>query len=149
MTVDRAMFAFTGDESFIENTSAWGAYAKLYNTGIGIQSSVNSPETICSHLRRNAGGGWPSLEPGLFMTAGGTYIGLGFDGSIADLKSYLANQYSMNQPLQVVAFLATPFEIPLTPQQIQTLVGENVVWSDAGAIDLTYTTGGEVTRILV
>lgn len=138
LTVDRAMFTFTGAESFVENTSAWGAYAKLHHTGVEIQSSYVNPNTICSHFSRSTGAGWGSLVPGLFMTAGGTYVGIGFDGSISDLKEYLADQYSNNQPVQVVAFLATPITYQLTPQQVALLRENNNVWADTGDTTLTY-----------
>ena len=39
---------------------------------------------------------------------------------------------------QVVYELATPVEYTLSPQQLTTLLGQNVVWSDAGEITLTY-----------
>lgn len=41
-------------------------------------------------------------------------------------------------PLEVVYPLATPLEYTLSPQQLTTLQGQNVVWSDAGEITLTY-----------
>ena len=40
--------------------------------------------------------------------------------SVSDFKTYLSNN-----PLQVCYALATPFTIQLTPQQINTLIGEN------------------------
>ena len=39
--------------------------------------------------------------------------------------SYLSNQYSVGTPLQIVYPLATPITIQLTPQQIETLAGQN------------------------
>lgn len=40
---------------------------------------------------------------------------------------------------QVVYELAEPVEVELTPQQIETLIGTNNVWSDGGNVSLTYT----------
>lgn len=138
LTVDRAMFTFTGAESFIENT-AWGAYAKLYNTGVAILSSVTNERTISSHFERSSGGGWGSLTAGLFMTAGGTFIGIGFDGSISELQAYLASQYSAGTPVQVVALLATPITVDLTPIEVAVLTGQtNNVWADSGDVSVEY-----------
>lgn len=39
---------------------------------------------------------------------------------------------------QVVYPLATPLTYQLTPQEVETLKGQNHVWSDAGDVDLTY-----------
>ena len=44
--------------------------------------------------------------------------------------------------IEVVMELATPITIPLTPQEISTLAGQNVVWGDAGEVDLEYAGGG-------
>ena len=51
--------------------------------------------------------------------------------SITDLKSYLSGIY-------MVFELAEPFTIQLTPQQIETLIGNNTIFADTGDIDLTY-----------
>ena len=139
LTVDRAMFTFTGAESFIENTAAWGAYAKLHNAGVAILSSVTNERTISSHFERSSGGGWGSLTAGLFMTAGGTFIGIGFDGSISELQAYLASQYSAGTPVQVVALLATPITVDLTPIEVAVLTGQtNNVWADSGDVSVEY-----------
>ena len=43
---------------------------------------------------------------------------------------------------QLVYELATPLTYTLTPAQLDTLVGTNVVWGDTGAVDLEYAGGG-------
>jgi hypothetical protein len=53
--------------------------------------------------------------------------------SLDDWKAQLAST-----PMQVVYTLATPIEITLTPTQIETLIGQNNVWSDAGEVDVDY-----------
>ena len=53
--------------------------------------------------------------------------------TVEDFKTYLSTN-----PLQVVYPLATPQTYQLTPQQIQTLVGTNNVWSEDGAIEDEY-----------
>lgn len=53
--------------------------------------------------------------------------------SVEAWKTYLASN-----PIQVVGLLATPQTYQLTPQQIQTLVGRNNVWSEDGDVDVTY-----------
>lgn len=42
--------------------------------------------------------------------------------------------------VKLVYELATPIEIPLTPVEITTLLGQNNIWSDAGITTLTYRT---------
>ena len=60
----------------------------------------------------------------------------------AEAIEYLA---SMN--VQIVYELATPQTYQLTPQEIQTLVGTNNVWSDSGDVEITYNI--PITNLLV
>lgn len=60
----------------------------------------------------------------------------------AEAIEYLA---SMN--VQIVYELATPQTYQLTPQEIQTLVGQNNVWSDAGNVEVTFNL--PITNLLV
>ena len=53
--------------------------------------------------------------------------------TVEELQDYLASS-----PLQIVYPLATPITYQLTPQQIQTLQGDNTIWADAGSVELTY-----------
>ena len=53
--------------------------------------------------------------------------------TVADLKTFLTSN-----PLEVWYELATPQTYQLTPQQIQTLVGVNNVWSEQGDVELSY-----------
>ena len=47
--------------------------------------------------------------------------------------------YLAQNPLEVAYLLATPYEIQLDPITIQTLLGDNTIWSDAnGTIELDY-----------
>lgn len=45
---------------------------------------------------------------------------------------------------QVVYELATPIEIPFTPEVITLLEGENNVWTDSGEIEIEYCFGGTI-----
>ena len=40
--------------------------------------------------------------------------------------------------MQIVYELATPFDIQLTPTQIETLIGNNTIFADTGDVDITY-----------
>lgn len=54
--------------------------------------------------------------------------------SVADWQSYVTQN-----PISVAYKLATPYEIQLDPIVIQTLIGDNTIWSDAnGTIELDY-----------
>ncbi len=55
------------------------------------------------------------------------------DSTQATWKAHLAQS-----PLQVVYPLAEPQTYQLTPQQIETIVGQNNVWVDTGDVSVTY-----------
>lgn len=49
--------------------------------------------------------------------------------TVADWRTWLSNN-----PVQVVYELATPITYTLTPQQVESLIGTNNIWSDAGEV---------------
>ena len=48
------------------------------------------------------------------------------------------NAFLENNPIEIVQKLAEPLTFQLTPQQIQTFVGKNNVWSEQGQTSLAY-----------
>lgn len=55
---------------------------------------------------------------------------------VSDLETW--RTYLDNTPLELIVPLAEPITYQLTPTQVTTLLGENNVWSDAGAVTLDY-----------
>ena len=90
---------------------------------------------------------YPSIVGNVTATFG-IYVSLSSDNTRNNI--YLADtQYSHDAAgaaqlkadmtgQQIVYPLATSQTYQLTPQQIQTLIGENVIWSDAGPVDVEY-----------
>lgn len=146
LTVDRKMVTLDGSEAWVHLSGFGDTY--LHNTGIALKSSYGEQaRSISSHyIVENSGGGWGNLKVGHFMIASGSYIGL-LATSIEELKAYLTAQYQAGTPVQIVGVLATPQTYQLTPHQIQTLVGQNNVWSDAGDVDITFNL--PITNLLV
>lgn len=64
---------------------------------------------------------------------GRSYIAI-YDSDYTDITDFVNSLPGT----QFVYKLATPQTYQLTPQQIQTLLGENVVWSDAGSVSVDY-----------
>lgn len=58
--------------------------------------------------------------------------------TVADWNAYVKSLYDSGNPIQIVYELATPQTYQLTPQQVNTLVGTNNVWSEQGNIELSY-----------
>ena len=135
LVVDKYLYSFTGNESFLNNQSAWGDYSFLYNTEINLKSSF-STLAYCksSHLNLVNGGAWNLLTPYAYMIASNMYIGIGYDGTETELKSWLAAQNATGTPVQILGMLAEPITYHLTPTQVRTLVGNNNIWADTGDI---------------
>ena len=55
-----------------------------------------------------------------------------------EASQYILDQYNAGTPITMGYTLNEPMIYPLTATQIQTLVGTNHVWTDAGEITLTY-----------
>lgn len=53
--------------------------------------------------------------------------------SVAQMKTWAGQN-----PFTVVYELATPTTVQLTPAEVRTLLGDNNVWSDAGAVEVEY-----------
>lgn len=75
---------------------------------------------------------WESLAVGQFQVEP-----TGIIVFVADYSDAATFKTAMSG-VQLVYELATPLEYTLSAQQIETLLGENNVWSDAGEITLTY-----------
>lgn len=60
------------------------------------------------------------------------------NGSNSRAFVWLPNDTDGGLTVSVCYKLATPIEIPLTPQQMTTLLGTNNIWSDAGDVTVEY-----------
>ena len=67
-----------------------------------------------------------------------SYAGETLPGAWISDRDVYAPGTSPTTGAQVVYELATPITYQLTPQEVETLKGQNHVWSDSGDVDLTY-----------
>lgn len=130
LTVDRVMVTLDGSETWRRSSSALNGFyvtkpsdAKSYSPIITDKfeytSSVNT-------YFNNYGMCYTDYSMSFNVnpsTIGGTTI-------------ELWTEWLSTNPLQIVYELATPQTYQLTPHQIQTLVGQNNVWSNAGNVEV-------------
>ena len=90
----------------------------------------NSIEFICSNYETVRAG---ARLNGTISSSVANRVDI-IDNAYPDATSF---KTAMNG-VQLVYELATPQTYQLTPHQIQTLVGQNNVWSDAGDVDVTF-----------
>lgn len=136
--VDRAKKTFNGSESWAVYTN--GTYGNSYNVDIA-DKKIGKLSSICDSFT-NIVEGWGSNGRGKFgvFSDHNSIKRLYFRApnnsvnNLAEWKAWLAQN-----PIEVVYLLATPIEIPIDPITIQTLLGDNTIWSDAnGTIELDY-----------
>ena len=134
LTVDRAMVTLDGssDEVWkLETSNGWQ----------GVNFYIAKP----TNMLRKAEGvllnftNKVSINPiqdGLYVTPLYWNFIIGQMIGISDVPTFTT--WLSSNPIQVSYPLATPQTYQLTPHQIQTLVGQNKVWSDAGDVEVTF-----------
>ena len=101
-------------------------------------TSYLDADLICSHARYLTGDngdfGTYNLYNNVFMMKDNN----GIQGSLSNFKNYLSAQASSNTPVTIAYNLAVPQHFLLTPIQIDTLIGTNNIWSNAGTLEAEY-----------
>lgn len=136
LTVTHVYQLFNGSEVWDKmNTSArqtWRSYLATGLDYVGGEMITNEIE-----VNRASEGSDPDKLTcrGTLYSSRSFYIfaPLSMFATVDDLKAWLAQN-----PLQVCYELATPQTYTLTPTEVSTLLGENNVWADAGAVEVTY-----------
>lgn len=143
LVVDKGFAVFDGTETWTKNTRALNAFYTARPQG------CKQSTTMVSNSFTNV-----KTAQGLYNTYGACFCGLSMNfnvdpetiggSTIEDWKAWLANN-----PLQVVYKLATPITYQLTPQQINSLIGQNNIILDDGAevsevVYMTHLVGGSL-----
>ena len=131
LVVDKAMVVFDGTQSDL-GVSVLSGFTQVSWAGyvsIGITSAEFVSDTFeFDGTTAGVGKIYPSPNaPRMFF---------GMPTSITNQNE--AQEWFRQHPTSVVYPLATPQTYQLTPQQVNTLVGTNNVWSEQGNIELSY-----------
>ena len=138
LVVDKAMVTLDGsaDESF-SYLSAYQGFRLALNDGKldGIPEEQLLSNIFVGAPLRGAGSGQGYSLKTYTDTSDATFVFICGTGhtTVSDFKDWLSNNNT-----QIVYPLATPQTYQLTPQQVNTLVGTNNVWSEQGNIELSY-----------
>lgn len=143
LTVNKKYFTKSGDVLLYGN---WGndnapLYYFLIDTTIPIKMYADTQDDgyiLSNYFSATTGVGPESMKNNEIRTRDNTpdrlYFRWDSAGSLADINAAFAEN-----PLQIVAELATPITYQLTPTQIALILGQNNVWSDSNeAVTLTY-----------
>lgn len=140
LMVDRAMVTFDGDEYWYtyspSNYDSFCFVTNETNKKVKVQSSICNGYTNVTDSWGAGGNGkfgvfsdHSTLARWYFTRPNAT-----FEKDVTAWKAWLSEN-----PLQVCYELTTPYEIQLDPISIQTLIGDNTIWSDAnGTIEVKY-----------
>lgn len=142
LTVDTLYKALTGAETVQRQSQSGGAYYRFNVTGV-ISNNPAGYAVIpkfCSHFKPISYTQLPNQDNSIarFQYDTTAYIRCDTYTSAADFKAFLAEQYAAGTPVQIGSPIATPIPISLTPQEVQSLLGVNNMWSDSNG-DLTVT----------
>lgn len=129
LTVDRGYFTDDGSANWVKNNDG------SFYLNVGIQNPI---QTVINRCACNYAPYRVSFDGiSVFLRGIGLIsLGKGWSNAYSDLASLKAA--FAQTPFQMVYPLATPLEYQLTQQQLQTLLGDNVIWSDAGSVEVEY-----------
>ena len=136
LTVDRRYVEYDGSSD-----EAWEKYRYGYRISLGSENSGvgYSNKTICNRLVHADSAHNPVSAYGIsgqFAVGSWFNINLSSISSITDVASL--RTWLSNNPLQLVYELATPITYQLTAAEVKTLLVNNIIWTDAGTVDVTY-----------
>ena len=135
LTVTHSLATFTGTGNWGTETTSDGRISYYQNLATANKMTDRKTGALYDELTSNMLVGTQSAIVGQVYVSSGGYLNCrpGFGTTAADWKSFLASNN-----LQIMYPLATPQTYQLTPQQVNTLVGTNNVWSEQGNIELSY-----------
>lgn len=134
MTVNRVGITPTID--LLQSINTYGIANFRFGLSAASTKAADQAKAICSALKYQTTLIAGTTEPGFILSSASMGY-LRIPQEIANTKETAQSWVSTNNVI-VVYYLATPFELTLTPEQISTLQGTNNVWSDAGDVTVTY-----------
>lgn len=129
LTIDKGIITFDGSENWSINTQS---IERLYLSGLPTNLNLNKREESISNSYKY---GWENAYVGNFSFGSqGIYLDkINASETLAEAKSRIASN-----PVQVVYPLATPQTVQLTPQEVNSLLGQNNISADTGDVDIVY-----------
>lgn len=128
LTVNRAAYTEDGTTADRWNLSASSGYNRFYiaYSVLGEKPKYDSTANLLVNYMKSSGGAAAAWSA--FIGSTGNFLCYVPQDVIADKDAWAA--YVTEHPLQIVYELDEPFTIQLDPVTIQTLIGNNTVWTD-------------------
>ena len=132
LTVDRAKITLTGAEAW-QKAGAYDTTYYITRASCGVAQDNDS--ALCNMYKVGSAIGQDGCmrigSNSVFFTDSRYTTKDAFAAAVAAL-------YAANTPLEFVGRLETPLTYQLDPVQITTLLGENNLWADTGAVSIEY-----------
>ena len=139
LVVDKVMVIYDGTETWNGANTGTNGSMRFERVLTGVKTPPNTVSTVgimCNEFNETtADGTWVGTIGVAIDTRG--YISVCQTGQ-QDMTLATFREFLSSNPMEVVYPLATPQTYQLTPQQVNTLVGTNNVWSEQGNIELSY-----------
>lgn len=133
LTVDRKSVIYDGSNDeiwYVSGSTPWRYAINVSDIKLGNALS----HYVKSNLMKTTTDHWSTANYGILNNMDSIVVG--YPPASNDVEAYKA--FLSENPLQVVYLLATPVTYQLTAQDIETLTGENNIWSDAGNVTVEY-----------
>ena len=117
----------------ISNGTVWGRLSITDRAGMNTSSASPGSSLLCDKLNP-----MPSVRPGnVYITSSGTILVVVLPDQTLDTVAKI-NAWLVENNVTVVYRLSTPGIFSVTPSEVTTFRGDNVVSADVGTIDMTY-----------
>ena len=140
LTVTHAKVDMESDFTFSKSSGVWTT--NTFYIASAQMNPITPKDSIlkCSHFKTNTvqiddGNGIYHIASGtLFISCDASVCG----DTVGSFRQWLVDQKTAGTPVELWYELITPVTYQLTPTEVTTLLGENTISADTGAVNVTY-----------
>ena len=138
LRVTNGIYSATGQENIIKAQSNDGFYFSCPIKARGETVSASSHLQVASDINAYRTTKWSTFVGENNNTFVFMNLDINLYPNVQSVQNFLSQQVQNGTPVQWYMVLATPIEIPLTPEVITLLKGENNIWTDSGTSEIGY-----------
>ena len=135
--IDKVLIALTGTERYQYRNAEAGIIQAFWKPVDNIHPTIVTTAPVISNMFASSTS-WDAASGTMSVKNSGTDSYFNFRNTavfpannIDGVKAKVAELYANGTPVTAIATLATPIPFQLTPQEVESLLGDNVMWSDA------------------
>lgn len=135
--IDKVLIALTGTERYQYRNAEAGIVQAFWKLVDNIHPTIVTTAPVISNMFASSTS-WDVASGTMSVKNSGADSYFNFRNTavfpannIDGVKAKVAELYAAGTPVSAIATLATPIPISLTPQEVQSLAGDNTMWSNA------------------